>query len=82
VHKGNTSSTWNEGKWGSDKNKASVGKFKAMSGKPISTNKNSLWDQRRAQGLCVKCGDKYFLGHQCTTKLVNVIQAIEEAAGC
>lgn len=27
-----------------------------------NTNRNSLYDQRRAMGLCVKCGDKYFPG--------------------
>ena len=55
-------------------NKASVGKFKAMSGKPISTKKKSLWHQRRAQGLCFKCGDQYFPGHQCAARAVKMLE--------
>jgi Retrotransposon gag protein len=37
---------------------------------PIQTNtRNALMEQRRALGQCFKCGDKYFLGHQCKIKV-------------
>lgn len=29
-------------------------------------------------GLCVKCGDKYYPGHQCNPKTVNLIQEIND----
>lgn len=29
-------------------------------------------------GLCVKCGDKYYPGHQCHPKTVNFIQEIND----
>lgn len=30
--------------------------------------KNALVEHRRALGLCLKCGDKYYPGHQCREK--------------
>jgi Retroviral aspartyl protease len=38
-------------------------------------------DQRRALGLCFKCGDKYYPGHQCKIKLQMLLgeqEAVEE----
>lgn len=32
----------------------------------------SLREMRRAKGLCLKCGDKYALGHKCATQISNV----------
>jgi hypothetical protein len=40
--------------------------------KPISnaiTIKSALLDQIRLLGLCFKCGEKYFPGHQCKVKV-------------
>jgi Retrotransposon gag protein len=34
-----------------------------------ATTKSTLIDQRRALGLCFKCGDKYYPGHQCKFKI-------------
>nr|CAD1817770.1 unnamed protein product [Ananas comosus var. bracteatus] len=37
-----------------------------------------LWEQRRAAGLCFKCGDKYSFGHQCKQLAVNAMSATSE----
>jgi Retroviral aspartyl protease/Ty3 transposon capsid-like protein len=34
-----------------------------------SLSKNTLMDQRRLLGLCFKCGEKYYPGHQCRVKV-------------
>nr|CAD1832908.1 unnamed protein product [Ananas comosus var. bracteatus] len=37
-----------------------------------------LIEQRRAAGLCFKCGDKYSPGHSCKTHAVNYLSASQE----
>nr|CAD1824585.1 unnamed protein product [Ananas comosus var. bracteatus] len=37
-----------------------------------------LIEQRRAAGLCFKCGDKYSPGHICKQQVVNALQAVPE----
>lgn len=37
-----------------------------------------LIEQRRAAGLCFRCGDKYHPGHSCANKSLNTLQAMEE----
>nr|CAD1831522.1 unnamed protein product [Ananas comosus var. bracteatus] len=37
-----------------------------------------LFEQRRAVGLCYKCGDKYDPGHQCKSQMMNSIHAYQE----
>ena len=37
------------------------------------TTSNSLIEQRRAQNLCFKCGDKFIPGHVCKNKQLNSI---------
>nr|CAD1830585.1 unnamed protein product [Ananas comosus var. bracteatus] len=37
-----------------------------------------LIEQRRAAGLCFKCGDRYFPGHQCRTQSINTVTATPE----
>jgi Retroviral aspartyl protease len=36
---------------------------------PPSSSKGTLIEQRRALGLCFKCGDKYYSSHQCKIKI-------------
>jgi Retrotransposon gag protein len=40
--------------------------------------KRSLMDQRRALGLCFRCGEKYHPGHQCKVKLQILMGEIDE----
>lgn len=40
---------------------------------------NKLFETRRAQGLCYKCGDKYFPGHQCKSKQLNALTGTTDA---
>lgn len=37
------------------------------------------FEQKKALGLCYKCNEKYYPGHKCTTKPLNVIISQEEA---
>ncbi|XP_020104448.1 uncharacterized protein LOC109721311 [Ananas comosus] len=45
-----------------------------------SQSNRQLWEQRKAAGLCFKCGDKYSFGHQCKQQTVNTMNAIGEVA--
>ncbi|XP_078166791.1 uncharacterized protein LOC144561645 isoform X2 [Carex rostrata] len=44
----------------------------------VPTQKNALIEQRRALGLCFKCGDKYYPGHQCKIKVHMLVSQDEE----
>lgn len=62
------------------KNKLFGGKEKVEEVKPVNGKenpRNNLIEQRRALGLCFKCGEKYYPGHQCKGK-VNMLQSKEE----
>ncbi|KAJ3690878.1 hypothetical protein LUZ61_020042 [Rhynchospora tenuis] len=51
--------------------------------KPWQTDnqsKNKTMEQKKALGLCYKCNERYYPGHQCTLKTVNVISEQEEAS--
>jgi hypothetical protein len=39
-----------------------------------NTNRSQIMDQRRANGLCVYCGEKYVPGHHCLKKLMHMMQ--------
>lgn len=39
---------------------------------------NRLFETRKAQGLCYKCGEKYHPGHQCKHKQLNDMSASME----
>ncbi|OIT08230.1 hypothetical protein A4A49_40265 [Nicotiana attenuata] len=41
---------------------------------------NKGFDNRRNNGLCWKCGDKYFHGHVCKQKQINAMAAAEDQA--
>lgn len=41
---------------------------KGIGGDVSNNNNNRLFETRRAQGLCYKRGDKYYMGHQCKPK--------------
>jgi Retroviral aspartyl protease/Retrotransposon gag protein len=40
-------------------------------------NKNALIEHRRALGLCFKCGEKYYPGHQCRIKVHMMVEQEE-----
>ncbi len=42
------------------------------------TNNKTLLEQRRAAGQCFKCGERYYPGHICSNKSINVLQGLEE----
>jgi hypothetical protein len=49
--------------------------------KPVTVKeqtRNSLIDQRRALGLCFKCAEKYYPGHQCKVKVHMMVAQEEE----
>ncbi|KAF3655636.1 hypothetical protein FXO37_15834 [Capsicum annuum] len=58
----------------------SLGSYGASRGVSNSSGNpsNTLFEQRRAQGLCYKCGDKYYVGHQCKQKYLNAMIALED----
>ncbi|XP_039003082.1 uncharacterized protein LOC120129711 [Hibiscus syriacus] len=39
----------------------------------VPNQKQSLMDYRRINNLCFRCGEKYFPGHQCKTRQLNMI---------
>ncbi|XP_070022199.1 uncharacterized protein [Nicotiana sylvestris] len=41
---------------------------------------NKLFESRKTQGLCYKCGEKYHPGHQCRPRQLNAISAATEEA--
>lgn len=41
----------------------------------VGNQSNKLFETRRAQGLCYKCGEKYHPGHQCKQRQLNAISA-------
>ncbi|OIT19462.1 hypothetical protein A4A49_63876, partial [Nicotiana attenuata] len=43
-----------------------------------SYSNNKLFESRKAQGLCYKCGEKYHSGHQCKPRQLNAISAATE----
>jgi Retroviral aspartyl protease/Ty3 transposon capsid-like protein len=43
---------------------------------PAPNNSLSL-DQKRTLGLCFRCGDKYFTGYKCKTKVLHVLEEEE-----
>lgn len=43
-----------------------------------TSTRNTLIDQRRALGLCYKCGEKYYPGHQCKVKVHMLLGDGEE----
>lgn len=45
-----------------------------------SAQGNKGFDNRRNNGLCWKCGDKYFHGHVCKQKQINAMAASEDQA--
>lgn len=53
-----------------------------MSGQRVNSGnfhtRNALVDQRRALGLCFKCGEKYFRGHQCKIEVQMLLGQEEE----
>lgn len=62
----------------------SIGKMSQtnkFSNSSMGSQANKLFEIRRAQGLCYKCGDKYFPGHQCKQKQLNAIFATTEQEG-
>ncbi|PHT61785.1 hypothetical protein T459_34369 [Capsicum annuum] len=58
----------------------SLGSYGASRGVSNSSGNpsNTLFEQRRAQSLCYKCGDKYYVGHQCKQKHLNAMIALED----
>lgn len=40
-----------------------------------TNQRNKLFEARKAQGLCYRCGEKYFVGHQCKPKQLNAMTA-------
>jgi hypothetical protein len=46
-----------------------------------SNQKNNLIDQRRVLGLCFKCGERYYPGHQCKVKLQLLLGQEDEGMG-
>lgn len=51
--------------------------IKSSNGGPSYSN-NKLFESRKAQGLCYKCGKKYHPGHQCKPRQLNAISAATE----
>lgn len=41
----------------------------------VVSHRNKLFEARKAQGLCYRCGEKYFVGHQCKPKQPNAMAA-------
>ncbi|XP_020082221.1 uncharacterized protein LOC109705849 [Ananas comosus] len=48
------------------------------SGNQYPSSNRQLIEQRRAAGLCFKCGEKYQPGHQCSLKGLNLIQGEDD----
>jgi hypothetical protein len=40
---------------------------------PTNNVRNTTYEQKRALGLCYKCNEKYFPGHQCAVKPLNMV---------
>lgn len=71
--------------------KPTLEKLNPVISKPTTYNqqpRNALIDQRRSLGLCFKCGDKYFPGHQwkvrvqmllCQEEMIKEINNLEES---
>jgi Reverse transcriptase (RNA-dependent DNA polymerase)/Retroviral aspartyl protease/Retrotransposon gag protein len=58
------------------------GHFSGHKGTPTTVNqRGTLMDQRRALGLCFKCGEKYYPGHQCKIKLQMLLGDPEAEQG-
>ncbi|PHU01203.1 hypothetical protein BC332_30990 [Capsicum chinense] len=56
----------------------SSGGYEASRGVSSRNPSNTLFEQRRAQGLYYKCGDKYYVGLQCKQKHLNTMTALED----
>lgn len=66
-----------KGQWSKGENSGPSTMSKGTIPVPNSQN-NQLFEYRRSNGLCYKCGEKYQLGHQCKPKHLNAMTAIVE----
>ena len=41
-------------------------------------HKDTLYEQRRKLGLCLKCGNKFVSGHKCSVKGIHLIQGRQD----
>ncbi|KAJ4814811.1 polyprotein [Rhynchospora pubera] len=63
---------------GSEKKEGNFGNQTQRMWQPNPNFRNAEFQRRRALGLCDKCDEKYFPGHQCARKVFNSIEEISE----